>query len=67
MEHMSDRLRASLDGATREEWRFILEALGTKVLASGSGNWDIEISTPISDAGETRETTKNRTACAREL
>ena len=67
MEHMSERLRANLDGATSEGWRFILEALRTKVSAFGNGNWDIEINIPISDAGEMREPIKDETACASEL
>jgi len=53
IEHMSERLKASLDEATNEEWRFILEALGTKILAFGDGNWDIEINIPVTGTSET--------------
>ena len=47
IEAMRNRLGRNLDGATDEDWRVILEALGTKVLAFGDGTWDIEINIPI--------------------
>ena len=47
VEHMRERLEHNLERATDEDWRFVLEALGTKILAFGDGNWDIEISIPI--------------------
>jgi len=47
VEHMRERLEHNLERATDEDWRFVLEALGTKILAFGDRNWDIEISIPI--------------------
>jgi hypothetical protein len=46
IEAMRNRLGRNLDRATDEDWRVILEALGTKVLAFGDGTWDIEINIP---------------------
>ena len=47
IEAMRNRLGRNLDRATDEDWRVILEALDTKVLAFGDGTWDIEINIPI--------------------
>ena len=47
IETMRNRLGRNLDRATDEDWRVILEALDTKVLAFGDGTWDIEINIPI--------------------
>ena len=46
IEAMRNRLGRNLDRATDEDWRVILEALGTKVLAFGDGTWDIEVNIP---------------------
>jgi len=48
--HMRDNLMANLDGASAEDWRFILESLGAKVMAFGDGTWDIEINIPIGES-----------------
>ncbi len=40
------RLEDRLNSATDEDWRFILEALGTRIVAFGDGSWDIEINVP---------------------
>jgi len=47
VEYMGERLEHNLDRAADEDWRFILEALGTKILAFGDGTWDIEVSIPV--------------------
>ena len=47
VKHMKGRLEHNLERATDEDWRYIIEALGTKILAFGNGNWDIEISIPV--------------------
>lgn len=47
--HMRDNLMANLDGASAEDWRFILESLGAKVMAFGDGTWDIEINIPVGE------------------
>ena len=43
---MRKTLHDRLDRASDEDWRFILEAVGAKVLAFGDGTWDIEINIP---------------------
>lgn len=43
---LRQRLHDNLDRASNEDWRRILEALGTKILAFGDGTWDIELSIP---------------------
>ncbi len=47
VEHMRERLEHNLKRATDEDWRFILEALDTKILAFGDGMWDIEVGVPV--------------------
>ncbi len=47
VEHMRERLEHNLERATDEDWRFILEALDTKILAFGDGMWDIEVGIPV--------------------
>ena len=44
---MGDKLKEKLDNATNEDWRFIFECLGVKVLAFGDGNWDVEVAVPV--------------------
>lgn len=50
VEAMRRRLHTNLDQASDEDWRRILEALGTRILAFGDGAWDIEINIPTADA-----------------
>lgn len=47
--HIRNNLLANLDGASAEDWRFILESLGAKVMAFGDGTWDIEINIPVEE------------------
>jgi hypothetical protein len=47
VEQMRENLQANLDQARNEDWRFILECLGTKIMAFGDGTWDIEINIPV--------------------
>jgi len=46
---LRNNLMANLDGATNDDWRFILESLGAKILAFGDGTWDIEINIPVEE------------------
>lgn len=46
VEQMRVCLRSNLEQASNEDWRRILEALGTKVLAFGDGTWDVEVNIP---------------------
>jgi hypothetical protein len=46
VETLRERLQHNLDKASNEDWRHILEALGTKILAFGDGTWDIELNIP---------------------
>lgn len=47
VQKIRENLSANLDRATNEDWRFILESLGTKIIAYGDGTWDIEINIPV--------------------
>lgn len=47
--HMRNNLMANLDRASTEDWRFILESLGAKIMAFGDGTWDIEINIPVEE------------------
>lgn len=49
IEQLKNNLTANLDRATDEDWRFILESLGAKILAFGDGSWDIEINVPVNE------------------
>ena len=42
-----ENFRGNLHGATNEDWRIILESLGTRVVAFGDGTWDVEINLPL--------------------
>lgn len=44
---MAEIMRGNLDNATKEQWRRILEDLGTRVLAFGDGTWEVEVNVPI--------------------
>ena len=61
IEHMKECLQANLDRATNEDWRFILEALGAKILAFGDGSWDIEVNIPVAETSETHGSIVNKT------
>jgi hypothetical protein len=61
VEQMQHCLQINLDRATNEDWRFILEALGVKVLAFGDGCWDIEVNVPVTEANEMRDPILNKT------
>jgi len=43
---MLKNLEINLDKASDKDWRYILEALGTKILAFIDGTWDIEVNIP---------------------
>jgi hypothetical protein len=47
IEAVRARLQSNLNKATYEDWRVVIEALGTKVLSFGDGTWDIEINVPV--------------------
>lgn len=47
IEVLRDNLRVNLDQATDQDWRWIFEALGLKILAYGDGNYDIEVNIPL--------------------
>ena len=44
--HLRQRLDARLTCATHEDQRFVLEAVGTKVLAQTDGTWELELQIP---------------------
>jgi hypothetical protein len=56
-------LQANLDQASNEGWRFILECLGTKIMAFGDGTWDIEINIPITQTDEMPNLIESKTPC----
>jgi hypothetical protein len=43
---LRQRLEANLAGSTHEDKRFILEAVGTKVIAQADGSWELELQVP---------------------
>lgn len=47
VESLSFTLKKNLDRATKEDWRFILESLGCKIIAFEDGTWDMELNVPI--------------------
>jgi site-specific DNA recombinase len=49
VEKMKQNLQANLDRASDDDWRFIFESLGVKIMAFADGSWDIEISVPVPD------------------
>jgi len=52
IEQMRENLRTNLDKASNRDWRFILECLGTKIIAFRDGSWDIEINIPVTKTSE---------------
>jgi len=62
IKHMRECLQTNLDRATNEDWRFILEALGVKVLAFVDGCWDIEVNVPATEASEMHDPIVNKTS-----
>jgi len=63
IEQMRENLRANLDKASNEDWRFILECLGTKIMAFGDGTWDIEINIPVMKTSKTVDLITDKTSC----
>lgn len=61
IEQMRENLRANLDKASNEDWRFILECLGTKIMAFRDGTWDIEINIPVIQTDKIPNLIKNKT------
>jgi hypothetical protein len=47
VEAMAERLAHNLDNASHEDWRYVIEALGVKVLSFGDGTWDVEVRVPL--------------------
>jgi site-specific DNA recombinase len=47
VELLRERLKDSLQRATNDDWRYVLEALGATVWAFQDGTWDIEVNVPI--------------------
>jgi len=47
VQQMRKSLQANLDRASNEDWRFILESIGAKIMAFADGSWDIEINIPV--------------------
>ena len=43
---LRERLKARLEAATPEDQRFILEAVGTTVVAHSDGTWELELQVP---------------------
>ena len=52
---LRERLDARLTGATSEDQRFVLEAVGTKVLAQTDGTWELELQIPRQITGPAEE------------
>ena len=46
MNILHQRLQDRLAGATGQDRRFVLEAVGATILAHGDGSWDLEQSAP---------------------
>lgn len=46
VELLRQRLESRLVGATAEDKRFVLEALGTKVIVQSDGTWELELQVP---------------------
>jgi site-specific DNA recombinase len=46
VELLRQRLESRLVGATAEDKRFVLEALGTKVMVQSDGTWELELQVP---------------------
>jgi hypothetical protein len=46
VKRLRQRLEARLSAATPEDRRFILEAVGTKVIVQADGTWELEIQVP---------------------
>jgi len=53
VEMVRHRLQDRLDGATDDDWRFILETLRVRVYAFEDGTWDIEVNVPIATSRST--------------
>ena len=49
------RLDARLTGATFDDKRYVLEAVGTKVIVQADGSWELELQVPQSDAEAAEE------------
>jgi hypothetical protein len=62
IEQMRENLQANLNQASNEDWRFILECLGIKIMAFGDGTWDIEINIPVTQTDEIPNLIENKTA-----
>jgi len=61
IEQMREKLRTNLDKASNEDWRFILECLGAKIMAFGDGTWDIEINIPVTETDKRLDPIENKT------
>jgi site-specific DNA recombinase len=62
IEQMRENLQTNLNKASNEDWRFILECLGTKIMAFGDGSWDVEINIPVTKTSEETDSIKGKTA-----
>ena len=47
---LKKRLEGRLQSATAEDRRFVLEALGTRVIAQPDGGWELELRVPRDDS-----------------
>ena len=63
IEQVRENLRANLDKASNEDWRFILECLGTKIMAFGDGTWGIEINIPATEIDKTPDPIESKISC----
>ena len=55
MNILHQRLQDRLAGATGQDRRFVLEAVGATILAQGDGSWELELLVPRAVSTETQE------------